>query len=107
MRVAGEAVASPVSLLDTATVTSVSSSRLCREISAVSVPLEDIFRIVWFCVSSTYKFVPSFVIPSGAEKVADVPLPSADPELPEPAMVVTSPVEITILRILLLLESAT
>ena len=40
------------------------------------------------------------VIPLGSLNLADVPVPSADPEDPAyPASVVTAPVEITILRI--------
>ena len=40
------------------------------------------------------------VIPLGPLNLADVPVSSAVPEDPEPASVVTTPVEITILRIL-------
>ena len=43
--VAGETVASPVSLLARLMVAFVSSSRLCRLTSAVTVPLKAIFRI--------------------------------------------------------------
>ena len=40
------------------------------------------------------------VIPLGPLNLADVPESSVAPEDPEPASVVTTPVEITILRIL-------
>ena len=40
------------------------------------------------------------VIPLGPLNLADVPVASVEPEDPEPASVVTTPVEITILRIL-------
>ena len=44
-------------------------------------------------------------IPAGAYKLAPVPVPSALP-VPDPANVVTTPLDMTILRILLLPESA-
>ena len=47
------------------------------------------------------------VIPLRFLNVADVPVPSVEPWDPEPARVVTAPVDITILRILWLSESAT
>ena len=45
-------------------------------------------------------FVPSMAIPIGLENDAALPVASVDPEDPEPASVVTTPVDITILRIL-------
>ena len=66
----------------------------------VTVPLSiTIFRIL--CVSVTYRFSPSVVIPIGQLKLADVPVAlSAFPKEPGvPARVVTAPVEITIFRI--------
>ena len=39
------------------------------------------------------------VIDLGELNFADVPVPSVEPEDPEPARVVTAPVDITILRI--------
>ena len=60
---------------------------------------DEILRIMWLLVLATYRFVPSVVIALGLLKLAEVPVPFADPEDPVPATVVTTPVEITILRI--------
>ena len=46
------------------------------------------------------------VIPKGLLNLAALPTASVEPEDPEPARVVTAPVEITILRIELLFASA-
>ena len=66
----------------------------------VTTPVEiTIFRILLLVVSATYRFVPSIVIPLGVLNFAEVPVASVEPcELP--ARVVTTPVEITIFRIL-------
>ena len=47
------------------------------------------------------------VIALGARKLADVPVPFAEPADPVPARVVTTPVEITIFRIVLFQPSTT
>ncbi len=75
----------------------------------VTAPVDiTILRILWLKVSATYRFVPSVVIPWAWLKLAEVPvLWSVDPIDPVPAIVVTAPVEITILRILWLPLSAT
>ena len=45
--------------------------------------------------------------PDGRLKLAAVPVPSAEPDVSEPASVVVAPPEVSILRIRLLEESAT
>ena len=50
-------------------------------------------------ISVTYRLFQSVVMPKGSEKLAAEPVPSVEPFRPEPAMVVTSFVDITILRI--------
>ena len=53
------------------------------------------------------RLVPSVVMPEGYQKLAAAPMPSAEPDTPAfPAIVVTTPVEITTLRMVLLPESA-
>src|SRR6266567_7195450 len=46
-------------------------------------------RIVKFELSATYRFVPSVVIPSGFQKLAAVPVPSAEPAAELPTKVKT------------------
>ena len=46
-------------------------------------------------------FVPSVVIPTGLLKLADVPVPFAEPEDPVPANVVTAP-EVVVLSVVVL-----
>jgi len=77
---------------------------------------EVILRKVWFKVSAI-KTLPSLSMatptfstatPEGLSKRAALPMPSVLPELAaRPAMVVTCPVEATILRIVLLSVSET
>ena len=62
----------------------------------VTILYYSILRIRLLFRSATYRFVPSVVIPEGVLKLADVPVPFAEPEDPVPASVVTTPVEITI-----------
>jgi hypothetical protein len=64
--------------------------------------------MVLLLASATKRFVPSFVIPRGRSNKAAVPVPSVVPAVPAvPARVVTTPVEITILRIVLVKKSVT
>ena len=57
--------------------------------TVVTAPVEiTILRIR--LASVTYRFVPSVVIPKGLENLADVPVPSHEPEDPDPASVVTA-----------------
>src|SRR5688572_7270579 len=59
-------------------------------------------------MSATYRNVPLPQTSLGAEKRASAPTPSIEPDAPAvPANVVTSPVVITILRIVLLFKSLT
>ena len=51
-------------------------------------------------VSATYRFVPSVLIPRGLLNLADVPVAFVEPEEVLPARVVTTPVDITIFRII-------
>ena len=76
-----------------------SSSRLCRATSAVSDFVKAIFRILWLPESEKYRFVPSVVMSLGKKNFAEVPVESVDPDQ-LPARVVTTPVDITIFRIL-------
>ena len=68
--------------------------------SVVTTPAAVIFRIAWFAESATYT-VPSTptATPWGELKLAAVPVPSALPDEPEPASVVTTPAAV-IFRIL-------
>ena len=75
--------------------------------NVVTTPADVILRILLLLVSATYKFPElSAVTPYGELKVAAVPVESKEPATPEPANVVTTPADV-ILRILLLLLSAT
>ena len=56
----------------------------------VTILYYSILRIRLLTYSATYRFVPSVVIPCGELKLADVPVPFADPEDPVPASVVTT-----------------
>ena len=81
--------------------------------SVVTSPLEiTILRILLLEKSATYRLVPSVAMPAGELNLALLAVAlSVDPAvvIPAggPANVVTAPLEITILRILLLLQSAT
>jgi hypothetical protein len=69
--------------------------------------MTSILRIQLFKLSATYKLTPdgSIVIERGDENNAVVPVPSAYPD-PDPARVVTTLVEMTILRMRQLPSSA-
>ena len=68
----------------------------------VTILYNTILRIRWLPESDTYRFVPSVVIPAGLLKLADVPVPFAEPEDPVPANVVTAPeVVVELLDVLL------
>ena len=64
----------------------------------VTILYYSILRIRWLLESATYRFVPSVVIPVGLLKLADVPVPFAEPEDPVPASVVTAP-EVVVLSV--------
>ena len=64
----------------------------------VTILYNTILRIRWLEVSDTYRFVPSVVIPLGLLKLADVPVPFAEPVDPVPATVVTAP-EVVVLSV--------
>jgi len=66
----------------------------------VTTPVEiTILRIGVLGESVAFRFVRSVVIHTGRLKLAAVPVPFDDQLAPVPARVVTTPVEITILRI--------
>ena len=65
-------------------------------------------RMALLSQSATNRLVPSVVIPAGELNLAAAPVPSVEPDaLAVPAIVVTTPVEITTLRIVLLSQSVT
>ena len=66
------------------------SACLVTQEIAVTIYYYSILRIRLLYWSATYRFVPSVVIPLGELKLADVPVPFAEPEDPVPARVVTT-----------------
>src|SRR3989338_767960 len=54
-----------------------------------------ILRTFLFWDSTTYRLLPSVVIPRGLLNDADVPVPSVNPALAEPAKDVTAPVRLS------------
>ncbi len=62
----------------------------------------SILRISWLPISARYRFVPFVVIPAGWLKLADVPVPFAEPKDAAPATVVTTPVAVTYTHMTLL-----
>ena len=68
--------------------------------SVVTLPvLISVLRIILFALSQIKRFVPSEDIWIGKLNLAEVPVPSAVPEVPQsPAKVVTFPVEISYFR---------
>src|SRR3970282_2979814 len=78
--------------------------------TVVTAPVEmTILRILLLPLSATYALMPSVAIPRGLLNRAAVPLASVTPHAPVvlPASVLTSPVAMTILRMLLAHESVT
>ena len=65
----------------------------------VTTPVEiTTLRIVLDDSSVTYKFLPSVVIPIGLLKLDEVPVPSTERDVPLPAKVDTTLVEIVLLQ---------